>query len=252
VFRAKGVSTFAGFTESFNRSMSMPGDLSDNGRETSYGAGVNLGALYDFSDKFSIGVGYHSKINMTEFDDYADLFAEDGDFDIPPAATIGIALKPTNKVTLAFDIQKIWYSEVASVGNDFDNLLNCPSLGGSDLESCLGGKNGPGFGWDDIEVYKIGAQVEISPTLTLRGGFSTTNQPINDSEVLFNILAPGVVEEHYTLGLTKRLSNDSRISLSFMYAPTEDVKGANPFDPTQTIELEMKQYEFGIGWSKDL
>ena len=85
VFRAKGVSAFAGLTESFNRSggMSMPGDLSGNGRETSYGAGVNLGILYDFSEKFSVGAGYHSKIYMTEFDDYADLFAEDGNFDIP-------------------------------------------------------------------------------------------------------------------------------------------------------------------------
>ena len=84
----------------------MPGDLSDNGRETSYGAGVNLGILYNFSEKFSVGAGYHSKIYMTEFDDYADLFAEDGNFDIPPTATIGIAIKPTEKISLAFDMQK--------------------------------------------------------------------------------------------------------------------------------------------------
>ena len=36
-----------------------------------------------------------------------------------------------------------------------------------------------------------------------------------------------------------------------MYAPTVDQDGTNAFDPTQTIEIEMSQYELGVGWSKD-
>jgi hypothetical protein len=36
----------------------------------------------------------------------------------------------------------------------------------------------------------------------------------------------------------------------FMYAPEEQVQGRNTFDPTQTIELRMQQFEleFGLSW----
>ncbi len=54
---------------------------------------------------------------MTEFDNYKDLFAEQGDFDIPSHFAVGLAFKATDKLTLAFDFQKIYYSDIASIGN---------------------------------------------------------------------------------------------------------------------------------------
>ncbi len=33
-----------------------------------------------------------------------------------------------------------------------------------------------------------------------------------------------------------------------MYAPSKSVSGANTFDPTQTLELEMSQFELEIGY----
>jgi long-chain fatty acid transport protein len=34
-----------------------------------------------------------------------------------------------------------------------------------------------------------------------------------------------------------------------MYAPENTVRGANAFDPTQTIELTMEQFEIEFSWS---
>ena len=65
----------------------------------------------------------------------------------------------------------------------------------------------------------------------------------------FNILAPGVMEEHFTVGFTKTLSSGNELSLSFMYAPENTVKGPNNFDPTQTIEFTMKQFELEVSYS---
>ena len=69
-----------------------------------------------------------------------------------------------------------------------------------------------------MEVYRIGVQYPISPSLALRAGASFAEHPIESSEVLFNILAPAVVENHYTLGLTKKLSGDREVNLAFMYS----------------------------------
>ena len=88
------------------------------------------------------------------------------------------------------------------------------------------------------------------PSWTLRAGVSQAGQPIESSEVLFNIFAPGVVERHFTAGATRRLQNGREASFAVMFAPTNKVSGTNTFDPTQRIELQMHQFEieFGFSW----
>ena len=54
---------------------------------------------------------------MSKFKEYAGLFADGGDFDIPANYGVGIAFKATPKLTVAADVQRIDYSGVGSVGN---------------------------------------------------------------------------------------------------------------------------------------
>jgi len=68
--------------------------------------------------------------------------------------------------------------------------------------------------------------------------------------VIFNILAPGVIEKHITAGFTKQMSDDSEITMSFMYGNGEEVSGPNPLDPNQTISIDMNQYQLGFTYSK--
>jgi long-chain fatty acid transport protein len=69
----------------------------------------------------------------------------------------------------------------------------------------LGSTNGAGFGWRNTTVYKIGV-TRLNP-VTLRAGYVTLDQPIPQSQTFFNILAPGVVEDHITLGATWKMGN---------------------------------------------
>jgi long-chain fatty acid transport protein len=57
------------------------------------------------------------------------------------------------------------------------------------------------------------------------------------------------MEQHWTVGFTNMLSSGNQWSLSFMYAPEKTIKGPNYFDPTQTVELNMKQYELEVSYS---
>ena len=252
-FRSNGLDSFAGFTKTFVESgfTQMPTNLTQNGQDYSYGGGVQVGALTkDLVGNIDFGISYRSKMWMDEFDDYADLFAEDGDFDIPSTLWTGFAADLTKNITFVFDYQKIWYGDSDAVSNDFQRLFQCPALGGPNVEACLGGDDGAGFGWDNIDVFKFGLQWQTTPKATWRFGYSHTDQPIDSDQVLFNILAPGVIEDHVTAGFTYESQDRGEFNFEAMHALHHSQDGVNPLDPTQSIRIKMKQYELGFSWSK--
>jgi long-chain fatty acid transport protein len=246
MFEAKGLMNFAGFTNSYVTSgfTQFPENLTNNGHDTSTGVGASVGLWWAMGDTASVGLSYQSKIGMGEFKDYSDLYAEDGGFDIPSSLKFGISFAGMNNARLNFDIEHTQFSEVNSVGNPQSGLFSCV---GGDVESCLGGKTGAGFGWDDMTTYKMGIEWTASDTTVWRFGYSYGEQPIHPDDVVFNILAPGVMEQHITFGFTKKKSNGGAWNVSFMYAPENSVKGVNPFDG-QTVEIEMKQFEFEVSY----
>lgn len=248
-FEAQGLGSFAPFSTD-------PTKLSNNGYDDSTGGGLKVGGQFN-AGMLNLGASYQTKMSMSKFDKYAGLFAEGGDFDIPATWTLGAALNLNPSNAVLFDVQRIEYSDVKAVGNTFNpSMQTCAGTvfgGGSaaSSSSCLGGSDGAGFGWEDMTVYKLGYQLKASDTLVWRLGYSRTDQPIRSSEVLFNILAPGVIEQHYTTGLTWSTGKSSELNLSLMYAPEKTVSGPNPLAAGgQTIDLAMKQYEFELsyGW----
>jgi long-chain fatty acid transport protein len=243
-FDADGVNSFAGVSSS-------PANLSGNGHDSAFGFGGRIGYLGQLSDKISIGLSYQTKIYMQEFDDYAGLFAEQGDFDIPSNWTIGFAFKPIPTVAIAFDVQQIYYSDVKSINNPLLPALYYAGMGNTAYQ--LGTDNGSGFAWDDMTVFKIGLQWARTDQWTYRFGYSYGEQPIPNSDVLFNILAPGVIEQHATFGLTYTFANQSELDFSLMYAFNNDVTGMNPLvnpdNGPQYITLSMDQWEVGVGYS---
>ena len=86
---------FRRFTETFAASggTQLPTNLSNNGHEFSYGAGAKIGFQANLGASTSLAAAYTSEIGMTELDKYADLFAEQGGFDIPANAKIGLTFR---------------------------------------------------------------------------------------------------------------------------------------------------------------
>lgn len=234
-FKIDGVSSFAPFS-------SAPTKLSDNGNSYGFGAGARVGYLGEWSRYFSVGASYQTKVWMSDFEDYAGLFAEQGGFDVPANWVAGVAIKPTEDLDIAVDVQQVLYSGVASVGNSLlPNLTQAP----------LGSASGAGFGWQDMTTVKVGAQLRTAGDWTWRAGYSYGRQPIRSSEVLFNILAPGVMEQHVTLGFSKLIGATQEISLAIMRAFPHGVSGGNPLEVPglQSIELKMDQWDFELSWS---
>ncbi|MDH3305496.1 MAG: outer membrane protein transport protein [Gammaproteobacteria bacterium] len=253
LFEAKGVQTFQAITETLAETgdITRVTSLSNNGHETSAGGGVAVGLWWGINDNVSVGLSYQSKLLMGLLDDYSDLFAEDGDFDIPSSLKAGISVRASDSLRVNFDIEHTSFSEVDAVGNPMIFMFGCPLLpfGGTSVEACLGGESGPGFGWDDMTTFKLGFEWQRDDMNTWRFGYSYGEQPIQAEDVLFNVLAPGVMEQHLTLGLTRQASNGGQWNFSFMYAPEKSVVGPSLFDPSQTIDLSMSQFEFEVAYS---
>lgn len=241
-FEATGLGNFAPFSTD-------PTKLSNNGSDSSTGIGIRLGVQTEISPGITLGASYQPEIDMDEFDKYSGLFAEKGDFDIPSTLTVGLAWQISDERVFLVDVQQINYEDVAAVSNGISPLID-GSCGPGSATGCLGGSNGAGFGWEDITVLKLGYEWRTSDEWTWRFGYSTTDQPIPEEEVVFNILAPGVMEDHLTFGFTRMIDSSSEFNFAFMYAPNVDVSGSNTFDPAQTIEIEMDQYEIAAGYSR--
>ncbi len=252
MFEAKGVQTFQAVTKTLATTgdITQVDSLSDNGHDISTGFGFAAGIWWGITDRLSLGLGYQSKMSMSEFDDYSDLYANAGGFDIPSSIKVGFSFLATDYLRVNFDVEQTAFSEVDSVGNPMANLFACNllPLGGTSVEPCLGGAQGAGFGWDDMTTYKLGFEWATDEKNLWRFGYSYGEQPIQADDVLFNILAPGVMEQHITFGWTRNRDNGHQFSVSFMYAPENSVSGQSAFDPIQRIELTMSQFELEFAY----
>ena len=71
----------------------------------------------------------------------------------------------------------------------------------------------------------------------------------------FNIIAPAVIQEHYTLGFTYALDKQSEITMAYMHAQENDVSGNSLFSGLTGAnvgaeKIKMYQDSLGIAYGK--
>ena len=239
-FSAKGLGSFDNALISYS---AFPGYVTDRGTDSATGWGLKLGWIGKVTPDITVGASWSSKIKTSAFDKYKGLFAEGGNFDIPATYGAGIAWQATPKWTLAADWQRIEYSSFNSGGNPMQNLL---------AGELLGSLDGPGFGWKDVSVIKFGVVHKYNDNLTLRAGYSHCQHGIPSNQTFFNILCPGVVQDHYSLGASVKTTSSSELSVSYVYVPKETVygKNSNPFGFGSEVNIHMNEQLFSLGYSK--
>ena len=84
----------------------------------------------------------------------------------------------------------------------------------------LGTNQAAGFGWKDMTVFKFDTQWKPDKDWIVRVGFSHA------------------------------LTKEDDVNFAFIYSLSKTVSGVNPLSPSQTIELEMNQFSFQLGWTR--
>ena len=244
-FKVDGLQAFQGIS-------SAPANVTNLGYDSSTGFGARVGWMGKLLDSVTLGAAYSPKTKMSKFDKYRGLFADQGMFDIPENYNVGIAVQASPKVLVAFDVQRINYGKITSIANGVLNSLSAPP-------ACpLGSACGSGFRWQNQTVFKLGLEYEYSKALTLRGGYNYGKSPIGNTanDISFNIIAPGVVEQHLTLGFTYKTSTGGELTFAYMHAFSNTVTGPSAITTLVgganfgTESLRMYQNAIGIayGW----
>ncbi|MHB1352972.1 MAG: OmpP1/FadL family transporter [Thiobacillus sp.] len=208
------------------------GTMATPGYDDAFGYGVRVGYMGKITPDVTIGAAYASKVDFDELDKYNWLFLDQGNLDLAENYNLGVAWQATPAVKLAFDYQRINYEGVNSIGASVPNR---------------------GFGWKNIDVLKLGMEYKSSANLTLRAGYSHTDSPIDGSDpgdVTGNIVAPGVIENHITLGFTYTLASGNELTMAYMHGFKNEVTGASLYGTPGTSDtIQMYQNSLGIQYS---
>ena len=214
-FKAEGLSGFG---------------IGNNGYDSSTGWGATVGIQGKVTDKLSAGLLYSTKVNPGKLEKYNTLLPNRGEMGVPAATTAGIAYQATPKTLVVADVQRIHYKDVDAIGNPADPAL-FPS-------------NQMGFGWDNQTVYKIGVKHLATPKTAIMAGYNHGKSPLQAEDTMLGVLAPGVVEDHVSLGVQTKLSPKSKLTATYMHAFENEVKGV-PYS------VKMDQNAVGIAYSRE-
>ena len=110
-----------------------------------------------------------------------------------------------------------------------------------------------GLGGRKIAEYKVGVAYDVNDRLNVRAGFDYTDGPIPNDQLLFNILAPGVIKYTGTLGLTYKPTQNQEINLAYMHTARHSQSSSIPltaFGMAMPVQIGMYEnaLEVGYGW----
>ncbi len=202
--------------------------------ESSYGTGVRLNLSSAIADRFTIGAGFQSRIDMEEFAQYRGVYSNPADFDIPARATVGLAFQANANTSFDIAVERVMYSEVSAFQS---RLLPDRFL------AQLGDSTSPNFAWDDLTIFKLGYTWTNGKDTQWRAEVSTRSTPAPDSPSLQRALDQELADHAMLLGFSRRTGEFSRFNLNAAYAPADYLFGGNVLgvaseDLGQDLELE--------------
>lgn len=210
------------------------------GKDKSYGAGIRIGYLGKLTENLSMGVSVSSKGYMQKMKHFDKLLAEGGRLDMPATAGLGFAYHIPGW-TFAFDLQRVWWNQVRSLGNS----------GITRASQAPGKKNGPGFGWKNQTVHKLGVEWTVNEHLKVRSGYNKGDSILNKKDGYLALLAPSANHEHVSFGGTLRLDRKQEISIayarSFMSKKNASGEGADGLS-SPYMGQHWISFGYGVAW----
>jgi long-chain fatty acid transport protein len=221
-------------TVEFNRNLSTSltdenGDRSnvtiDESGVTAWG--FNVGLLHKLNDRVSLGASYRSEATLearggdADFENIpAALAGPDGiadtkfdaDLPLPAELTVGIAWQYSDRLTLAFDVNRTFWDVYDELVIEFDN--NVPTS--------VNPRN-----YEDANIYRFGLQYRANDKWTLRGGIYFDESPVPDGS--FAPETPRNDSIGYTAGFTYHASKNLELDFSLLILTFDEEENSYDF-----------------------
>jgi long-chain fatty acid transport protein len=207
---------------SFGESYTAPASVNLKGT-TDVAVGVNVGAMYDINDQWTVGVAYRQKMNMKvkagmASVSYANQIAENilesqlgminqSQFKAQmPCAAIykfGVSYKPIKNLTLALDAQLTGWNAYRQLDVEFlDEQV-------SSLDQHIE-KN-----YHNAWTFSLGAQYAVTNRCDLRAGLMVDTSPVDKN--YYNPETPGMTKLEPSVGISFRPLKNFSIDAAFLY-----------------------------------
>lgn len=194
--------------------------------------GVNLGAMYDINKQWTVGLNFRSKMGMkvtsgTASVSYANETLEQAlenqlglinqssfssEMPCPYVLNIGASYRPTDRWTIAADIQMTGWKTYHSLDIEFpEPLQGYNQHFPKDYSNAL--------------CYHLGAQYALTHRFDLRAGLMIDTTPVNKDH--YNPETPGMTKIEPTVGFSFRPIDRLSIDVAFMYVHGTGAKNAS-------------------------
>ncbi|MDE6495256.1 MAG: outer membrane protein transport protein [Duncaniella sp.] len=195
--------------------------------------GVNIGAMWDINEKWTVGASYRSQMNMKVkageakvtpvnavaqaiLGDALDLINQSNfkaQMPCPWVLGLGVSYKPVKPLTLAFDARLTGWNAYKQLDVEF--LSEQASQYDQHIKKDY--KNS----W----CFSLGAQYAVTNRLDARLGMMLDTTPVNDN--FYNPETPGMTKIEPTAGLSFRPIPALSIDIAFMYVAGLGKNGAS-------------------------
>lgn len=238
--------------------------------------GFNIGAMYDLSDKISLGVSYRSKVTMKVPEGHATMnYANEtelkqlvttvnavlplvgkdpivippldkgtfsAELPLPSNLNIGISYKPTDRLLLSGEVQFVGWAAYEALNVQFSQeVLNGYSI------------NAP-KNYENTCIYRLGGQYAVTNRLDLRLGAYYDESPVPSG--FLNPETPSMNKLGLTTGFSFRPLERLSVDLAFAYVTGFGRDGSYPYDPSDLTKTFGGHYNvnafnpsFGISYA---
>ncbi len=195
-----------------------PEFVGNQGQHGGFGASFTLGWTGHITPWLDGALSYRSKTWQQKIEQYRGLLPDQGRLALPAIFGGALLFKLAPEWNAAVEYQHFAYQRSNAFGNSLGLLFEGRPLGSD---------NGPGFGWNNQNVYKLGIQHQWAKDWILRGGFIYSTQVLSKSNTLFNGLAPATPKFHVTGGFTYAFGKGSEITMFGAVSDHRTVRGEN-------------------------
>ena len=199
-----------------------------------FGIGVVVGTMYRLNDNITLGFSYESKQSFSDFSFDTPVGTDKLRLNQPQSLTCGLAMKPINRLRVAFDVS--W--------------IDWPQVVGKNLPAYTQNESGAtpwNMNWDEQWVYKLGFEYDIDAKTKFRLGYNYAKNPLDSNRAFETIAFPAIAQHHITGGFAKELTNKLILNLGVMYAPEVSFNAANVNQFIDSSTTKMSQCSVDVG-----
>jgi long-chain fatty acid transport protein len=229
-------------TPSFSPAFFAPGPKDANGIPTfpaatnarpDWGAGFQVGLLYELADNWNFGFSYKSPIWQEKWDFNAStpklvqrLIGIQAQ--LPEIFSWGVAYKGLPNTLIDVDLRYIDYASTSLFGTKVVD---------------------GGLGWQSIFAVALGVQYKATDRLSLLGGYLYNMNPVRAETTLFNVQAPGIITNTLSLGASFNITEDITASLAWVHGFRNSSEGSILQLPGSSVRLDAQLDQIWLGFN---